>query len=191
MHKFARRSMIRAFSLAVVLILTVAPLAARAQDQSPANADNIAKIVRLMNEDSYNFQKTRSDTVWKINFTGTHINNIKVVVTVGGDADSDLIVFVTVVQKQYMPVTTDFMRHLLEQNHAMDQVKIAYDADGDLEVRTDTSLRLCDAEMLKHVIDQVKNVSDDLYGQIQPSLVGANPHPYQKLGVRDQVNTGA
>jgi hypothetical protein len=179
MHRFAFSSILRASIPAVVLLISVAPLPARAQDQAPANADAIAKMVRLMNEDSYTFNKTRSDTVWKINFTGKHITNIKVVLTVGGDADSDLIIFVTVVQKQYMPVTTDFMRHLLEQNHAMDQVKIGYDADGDLEVRTDTSLRLCDAEMLKHVVDQVRNVSDDIYGQIQTSLVGANPHAYE------------
>ena len=179
MHMSTRRSMFSIGFLAVVLLVPVIPVAARAQDQSSANADMIAKMVRLMNEDSYTFQKTRSDTVWKINFSGKHINNIKVVLTVGGDADSDLIVFVTVVQKQYMPVTTDFMRHLLQQNHEMDQVKIAYDADGDLEVRTDTSLRLCDAEMLKHVVDQVKNVSDDLYGQIQSDLVGTSPHPYE------------
>ncbi|HUB52957.1 MAG TPA: hypothetical protein VL986_12445 [Terracidiphilus sp.] len=179
MKVFARSSISLVSFVAVVLLFPIAPQIARAQDQPSADADNIAKIVRLMNEDSYSFNKTRSDTVWKINFSGKHINNIKVVLTVGGDADSDLIVFVTVVQKQYMPVTTDFMRHLLEQNHAMDQVKIAYDADGDLEVRTDTSLRLCDAEMLKHVIDQVRNVSDDIYGQIQPNLVGANPHPYE------------
>jgi hypothetical protein len=62
----------------------------------------------------------------------------------------------------------------------MDQVKIAYDADGDLEVRTDTSLRLADAEMLKHVVEQVRNASDEIYGQIQPSLVGDNPHSYGK-----------
>jgi hypothetical protein len=137
-------------------------------------------MTRLMTECGYSFQATRSNTVWKINLTGTHMSAVKVVLAIGGDADSDLIVFVTVVEKQYMPVTTDFMSNLLKQNHEMDQVKIAYDADGDLEVRTDTSLRLADAEMLKHVVEQVRNASDEIYGQIQPSLVGDNPHSYGK-----------
>ncbi|MGP8253554.1 MAG: YbjN domain-containing protein [Terracidiphilus sp.] len=180
MKRFVRRSMLRACFLAVVLLIPAIPVVAYAQDQSPANADGIAKMVRLMTECGYSFQATRSNTVWKINLTGTHMTNIKVVLAIGGDADSDLIVFVTVVEKQYMPVTTDFMSNLLKQNHEMDQVKIAYDADGDLEVRTDTSLRLADATLLKHVVEQVRNVSDDVYGQIQPSLVGANPHPYDK-----------
>jgi hypothetical protein len=180
MKKFVRRSMLRACFLAIVLLVPAIPFVAHAQDQTPANADGIAKMTRLMTECGYHFEATRSNTVWKINLTGTHMPSIKVVLAIGGDADSDLIVFVTVVEKQYMPVTTDFMSNLLKQNHEMDQVKIGYDADGDLEVRTDTSLRLTDAQMLKHVVEQVRNVSDDIYGQIQPSLVGTNPHPYDK-----------
>ena len=180
MKWFARRSIVSMCFLAAVLLVPAIPFAARAQDQAPANSDSIAKMVRLMTECGYSYQGTRSSTVWKINLTGKHISNIKVVLAIGGDADSDLIVFATVVEKQYMPVTTDFMSNLLKQNHEMDQVKIGYDADGDLEVRTDTSLRLVDATMLKHVVEQVRNVSDEIYGQIQPSLVGANPHPYDK-----------
>jgi hypothetical protein len=176
----ARRSMLRACFLAVVLLVPTIPFAAQAQDRPVSNAEGIAKMTRLMTECGYSFQATRSNTVWKINLTGTHMSAVKVVLAIGGDADSDLIVFVTVVEKQYMPVTTDFMSNLLRQNHEMDQVKIAYDADGDLEVRTDTSLRLADAEMLKHVVEQVRNASDEIYGQIQPSLVGDNPHSYGK-----------
>ncbi|HTW78980.1 MAG TPA: YbjN domain-containing protein [Terracidiphilus sp.] len=178
MNTIACHTILRACSLAVVLFVPAMPFAAHAQDQTPANADSIAKMVRLMTEDGYSYKTTKSSTVWAIHFTGKRINDIKVVVTIGGDADSDLIVFVTVVQKQYMPVTADFMSNLLKQNHEIDQVKIGYDADGDLEVRTDTSLRLADAEMLKNVVEQVKNASDEIYGRIQPSLVGADPHPY-------------
>lgn len=180
MKRFARRSIVSMCFLAVVLLVPTIPFAARAQDQAPANTEGIAKMVRLMTEAGYSYQATRSSTVWKIALTGKNMSNIKVVLTIGGDADSDLIVFVPVVEKQYMPVTTDFMNNLLKQNHELDQVKIGYDADGDLEVRTDTSLRLVDAEMLKHVVEQVRNASDDIYGQIQPSLVGANPHSYGK-----------
>lgn len=180
MNKFPRRSMLRACFLAVPLLIPAIPFAARAQDQSSSNTEGIAKMVRLMTEAGYSYQGTSSGTVWKIALTGKHITNIKVVLAIGGDTDSDLIVFVTVVEKQYMPVTTDFMNNLLRQNHEMDQVKIAYDGDGDLEVRTDTSLRLADAQMLKHVVEQVRSVSDDLYGQIQSSLVGDNPHPYDR-----------
>jgi hypothetical protein len=180
MNMLDRRSMLRVCVLAVVTIVTAIPFVVRAQDEAPANADGIAKMVRLMTECGYTYQATHSNSVWKIGLTGTHMASIKVVLAIGGDADSDLIVFVTVVEKQYMPVTTDFMNNLLKQNHEMDQVKIGYDGDGDLEVRTDTSLRLTDAQMLKHVVEQVRNVSDEIYGQIQPSLVGSNPHPYDK-----------
>jgi hypothetical protein len=180
MITIACRSILRACSLAVVMFVPAMPFAAHAQDQSPANTDGIAKMMRLMTEDGYSYKATKSSTVWAIHFTGKRINDIKVVLTIGGDADSDLIVFVTVVQKQYMPVNTDFMNSLLKMNHEIDQVKIGYDADGDLEVRTDTALRLADAQMLKHVVEQVKDASDEIYGRIQPSLVGDNPHPYDR-----------
>lgn len=176
----AHHSMFHACFLAVVLLVPIFQFAAHAQDQPVSDAEGIAKLTRLMTEAGYSFKTTKSTTVWTIHLTGKHIDDVKVVLAIGGDADSDLIVFVTVVEKQYMPVTTDFMSNLLKQNHEMDQVKIAFDADGDLEVRTDTSLRLADAEMLKHVVEQVKIASDEIYGQIQPSLVGASPHSYDK-----------
>jgi hypothetical protein len=68
-------------------------------------------------------------------------------------------------------VTTDFMRMLLEKNHELDQVKVAYDADGDLEVRFDASLRLCDGRYLQNIVTQVKSSADGLYGDIAPSLL--------------------
>jgi hypothetical protein len=164
-------------SLCLLLFLLTAPCRSAA---AQSNAEGIAKMVSLMQADGYSYKTTSSPTVWTIHLAGAHIKDIKVVLAIGGDPDSDLIVFTTVVEKQYMPVTVDFMRYLLEQDHQMDRVKIAYDADGDLEVRIDSSLRLVDAAELRRIVDHVKNVSDELYGHIESSLVGPNPHPYSQ-----------
>ncbi|MGB7547907.1 MAG: hypothetical protein WBM14_09165 [Terracidiphilus sp.] len=158
-------SLTRLCLLAAALLSLALPLAAQ------STTVDTAKMVSLMQACSYDFHTTSSPTVWTIHFTGTHLKDIKVVLALGGDADSNLVIFVTVVEKRRMPVTTDFMRHLLEQNHALDQVKIGFDADGDLSVRTDASLRVADAEYLRNVVSQVKNSSDDLYGQIEPNLL--------------------
>jgi len=32
----------------------------------------------------------------------------------------------------------------------------------------------------------VRNVNDEIYGQIHPALVGANPHPYDQQNLRSQ-----
>jgi Putative bacterial sensory transduction regulator len=152
-----------------LLGLLALPLAAPAPAQT--NDEMAARLISLMKTDGYDYHTTRSPTVFTIHFQGSHMNDIKVVLTVGGDQDADLIVFVTVTEKRRMPVTTDFMRELLEQNHKLDQVKIGFDADGDLEVRIDAPLRLTDAAYLQSIVTQVKSASDDIYGKIEPSLL--------------------
>jgi hypothetical protein len=151
--------------MAAAVLSLAAPVAAETQEEQ------IAKLQRLMTADGYAFRTTKSPTVFTIHLTGTHIQDIKVVLAIGGDEDSDLIVFVTVAEKRHLPVTTDFMRTLLEQNHKLDQVKVAYDGDGDLEVRIDASMRLTDAAYLRNIVNQVKTSSDEIYGLIEPSLL--------------------
>jgi hypothetical protein len=139
-----------------------------AQATSLSTDDSAAKVVSLMRADSYSYLSTKSPTVWMIPFTGDHLKDIKVVVTV---RDSTMVVFVTVVNSQHLPVTTDFMRTLLEQNHELDRVKVGYDREGDLSVRIDGSVRVMDAAELREIVNQVKNASDEIYGMIEPSLL--------------------
>ena len=128
-------------------------------------------MVSLLKANSYDYKTTSSPSVFVIHFVGKHMSDIKVVLALGGDEDSDMVIFVTVVEKRHMPVTAEFRGHLLEQNHALNQVKVGFDADGDLSVRTDSSLRLCDARGFYNIVNQVKNASDDIYGQIQSLLL--------------------
>lgn len=130
--------------------------------------DNASRVVSFMRADSYNFIPTKSPTVWMIPFTGDHLKDIRVVVTV---KDTTMVVFVTVVQNQHLPATTDFMRTLLEENHELDRVKIGYDREGDLSVRIDGSMRVMDAGELREIVNQVRNASDEVYGIIEPSLL--------------------
>jgi hypothetical protein len=154
---------VRLLPLAALLL----PLAVQSPTQS---ADVVAKVVSLMQADNYTYHNTNSPSVWTIHFTGAHLKDIKVVVAVGSGDDSSVIAFVTVTEKRRMPVTTDFMRTLLEENHKLDRVKVGYDADGDLEVRIDAMLRVTDAPEFKNIVDQVKNASDEIYGLIEPQL---------------------
>ncbi|HWG21781.1 MAG TPA: YbjN domain-containing protein [Terracidiphilus sp.] len=130
-----------------------------------------ARMITLMKADSYNYVASRSPSVWSIHFTGKHLNDIHVILAVSDDKDDDLmVVFVTVAEKRRLPVNTDFMRKLLEENHTLDRVKIGYDADGDLFVRTDASLRTVDADEFRDIVDQVQKSADEVYGIVQPSL---------------------
>jgi len=150
--------------LPALLLLLAAP--APAQSQADIN-----KVIGLMQADNYNFNNTRSPSVWTIHFAGSHLKDIKVVVAVGSGDEPAVIVFVTVTEKRRMPVTTDFMRTLLEEDHELDRVKVAFDADGDLEVRIDAMLRVTDAREFENIVDQVKKSSDEIYGIIEPQLL--------------------
>jgi hypothetical protein len=151
--------------LCLVFSLFLLPIGARAAGLS--TTDSAAKVVNLMQADSYNYLITKSPTVWMIPFAGDHLKDIRVVVTV---KDSTMVVFATIVDNQHLPVTTDFMRTLLEQNHELDRVKVGYDHDGDLSVRIDGSVRVMDAAELREIVNQVRNASDEIYGIIEPSL---------------------
>jgi hypothetical protein len=163
-----------------VALLSVAVLSAAPplHAQTPADkaaaqalADNTEKLVRLMKEDSFDYAATTSPTVFTVHFTGDHLKDIKVILAIGSDEDSDLVIFVTVTPKATMPPTADFRYILLKANHEYDQVKIGFDGDDDLSVRIDASMRLADATYLKNIVNQVKNSSDEIYGKIQPYLI--------------------
>ena len=136
-----------------------------------ALADKTEKLVRLMKEDNFNYVTTTSPTVFVIHLTGDHLKDIKVILAIGTDEDSDLVVFVTVTPKATMPTTADFRYILLKANHEYDQVKVGFDGDDDLSVRIDATMRLADATYLKNVVNQVKNASDEIYGKIEPYLI--------------------
>jgi hypothetical protein len=131
----------------------------------------IDKIVSLMQQDHYDYKTTNTPTVFVIHFTGTHLKDIKVILALGHDEDSDLVVFVTLAEKQRLPTTADFRYMLLKMSHEFSMIKVGLDHDDDLTVRIDASSRLADATYLRHVVNQVKNSSDEIYGKIEPQLL--------------------
>jgi len=161
---------LRVFPAARLLLLLALLLPAAASLSAQTTAADTAKVISLMQAANYPYKTTRSPTVWVVHFTGTNLKDIKLIIAVGEGPDTNLVIFVTVTEKRRMPVNTDFMRFLLEQNHKVDRIKIAYDADGDLEVRSDSKLRLADVQEFTDIVSQVKNVSNELYGMIQPQL---------------------
>lgn len=154
-----------------LVLLSAAFFTAAPPLHSQSVADKTDKLVRLLKEDNYNYVTTSSPTVFVIHLTGTNLKDIKVILAIGGDVDSDLVIFVTVTPKATMPPTADFRYILLKANHDYDQVKVGFDGDDDLSVRIDGSMRLADAAYLKVLVEQVKNSSDEIYGKIKPYLI--------------------
>ncbi|HME58243.1 MAG TPA: hypothetical protein VKF63_07890 [Terracidiphilus sp.] len=157
-------SLARLCLFAALLFSLVLPMAAQTAEEGSA------KMVSLMQANSYNFITTRSPTVWVIHFTGAHLNDTKVVLALD-TSNYQMVIFVTVVEKRRMPVTTDFLHTLLKFNHEYDRVKVGLDADDDLSVRIDAPLRLADAQEFHDIVTQIKNSSDEIYGKIEPQLL--------------------
>jgi transposase-like protein len=160
----------RTLSLARLCLLTALLLSFALPMAAQTSTDETAKMVSLMQANNYSFTTTRSPTVWVIHFTGTHLKDIKVVLAIDV-ANNQMVIFVTVVEKRRMPVTTDFLHQLLKFNHEFDRVKVGLDADDDLSVRIDAPLRIADAAELNNIVTQIKNASDEIYGKIEPSLL--------------------
>ena len=158
-------SRLRSVLLALLVIfLLVVPTLLSAQ----TTEDSRQKVISLMRACNYDYTTTRSPTVWVIHFTGERLKDVKVILAVENDTQ---VTFVTVVEKRRMPVTTGFMRTLLERNHKMDRVKVGFDADGDLSVRIDSTVHITDVDEFRAIVTQVKAASDEIYGIIEPSLL--------------------
>jgi hypothetical protein len=164
MRSIRTLSFARLCLFATLLFSFVLPMAAQ------SSADGPAKMVSLMKANNYDYRTTKSPTVFTIHFTGTHLKDIKVVLALD-ESNNQMVIFVTVVEKRRMPVTTDFLQHLLRFNHEFDRVKVGLDADDDLSVRIDAPLRLADATEFHDIVTQIKNSSDEIYGKIEPSLL--------------------
>jgi hypothetical protein len=150
--------------LATAILLPALPTKAQSTD------NKVAKLVSLMKQCGYNYVATSSPTVFVIHSTGSSLKDIKTILALGDDEDSDLVVFVTVTEKRRMPTTAEFRFMLLKMNHEFDQIKVGFDRDDDLSVRIDASSRLADATYLKNVVGQVQKSSDEIYGRVLPYL---------------------
>ena len=77
---------------ASLVLLSAALFAAAPPLHAQTPAEKADKLVSLMKADNLSYGATTSPTVFTIHFTGTNLKDIKVVLAVGGDEDSDLVV---------------------------------------------------------------------------------------------------
>ena len=130
--------------------------------EAPSAHSGTAKIDQLAKSSGYGFTR-KTDSVWAADFQGKILKQFRLVVAVQDDV---LVTFVTLAEKDRLPVSTEFMHMLLHYNSTLDRVKIGYDDDGDLFVRCDASVRVVDAKEFHAIVDQVAAASDEVYAGI-------------------------
>ena len=143
--------------------------AAGGHAQSAAATPGAAKTQQLLQDSGYQFMQY-NPTTWSIDRTASSLKSFKVIL--GADNDF-LVIGVVVAQKARMQMTPEFMQSLLRFNHTLDRVKIGIDDDGDLFVRTESSVRLVDTQEFKTLVEQVATSANRVYEQ-SSSFIAAN-----------------
>lgn len=134
----------------------------RGQSQEPADSSGTQALVALLEKSGYNYSKVDEGT-YQVGATGKNLKEFDVNVLLSGDV---VLVMARLADRKELSKKSDFLTKLLELNHHFDSVKLAYTEDM-LYARIDNHLRIMDVQELKYMIDQVANVTDETYPQIQ------------------------
>jgi hypothetical protein len=125
-----------------------------------------ARIAQLLEGSGYSYKK-ETEKVWSIDFTGKSLSSFKVVLV----TQEELLVILTVVAKKTeFTVSPELLRKLLQFNNSIDRVKVGFDDEGDIFVRTDLSHRVIDDDEFKLNVKQVAAATDEVYAGIKPFL---------------------
>lgn len=156
----------------MALTLSVFPAVMQAQvaPREPAPAQSgqadAAKVEQLLQQSGYSYRKV-SDGVWVIERQGKNLAKFTIIFASG---PGFLVAGVIVAPKKTMDVTSEMMFKLLKLNHSLDYVKIGFDDDDDLFVRSELKTRQLDLQALKEGVERVSADADQIYEAIKPYL---------------------
>ena len=159
-----KHHLIACFVVISVFALAAFSLPTNAQESSPA------KAARLLRESKVKFTKV-ADNIWTVPYNGKTFKDFDVLVST---EKSFMVMFVVVAKHKDYKASAEVFSALLIQNSEMDRVKIGIDADRDIIVRIDLSMRLLDKRELVENLDQLASASDEVFAAIQTHLVKPN-----------------
>jgi hypothetical protein len=152
--------------LCLVILAVAAACFVPARAAAQTTALSSARVNDLLNQSGYTVVR-KTDTVWYVEFTGKELKKFKVIFAVQDDL---LVTFVNPATKAQMDVTPEFMRKVMKLNHSLDRVKVGLDADDDLFVRVDSTVRIMDLTELKAVVSQVSAAADESFIALRPYI---------------------
>ena len=162
---------IRQTAMVLIMALMFASGALRADarglGQAKSDPQTVARLAGILERSGYTYRKA-ADNIWVVNFKGTSLAEINVFVT---SAEGLIVMGSVVAEKSAMQVNAEMMRKLLKLAHDIDRVKIGFDSDDDLFVRSEVSARLFDLEEFKSYMQQLSAGTDKIHAAIKPYLV--------------------
>jgi hypothetical protein len=153
---------------AIILLLGFALCSAAAIKSQPLNnavmqTNAAEKFEELLKQTGYAYRKT-GDHTWVITRSG---NKGMILAATGSDF---VVVGIIVAEKKNMKPSADLYFKLLKMNDAEDYVKIGFDGDDDLFVRSEVHMQLADLEEIKGMLSRVESSADKIKQDIAAFL---------------------
>ena len=158
------RHLVMALALCILPSLAGARTPPRKSEGRPGAQADAAKVEQLLQQSGYSYRKV-SDGVWVIERQGKSLPKFTIIFASG---PGFLVTGVIVAQKKTMNVTSEMMFKLLKLDHSLDYVKIGFDDDDDLFVRSEVKTRQLDLEEFKEGVERVSADADQIYDAIKP-----------------------
>jgi len=150
-------------ALLVLLLAASLPLGAQARPIEPAPQTSVARVEQWLKESGYQYKNTGTGT-WVVNYAGRGGASWQVLVAAGSDF---VVIGVVVAFKKEMKVNSEMMFKLLRLSHSIDYVKIGFDDDEDLFVRTEVKSKLLDAPEFKANIERNAKAASTIHDEIK------------------------
>ncbi|MBV9957916.1 MAG: hypothetical protein JO360_05810 [Acidobacteria bacterium] len=150
-------------ALLVLLLAAGLPLGTQARPANPAPQTSVARVEQWLKDTGYQYRSTGTGT-WVVNYPRRGGGNWPILVAAGGDF---VVVGVVVAAKKEMNVTSEMMFKLLRLSHSLDYVKIGFDDDEDLFVRSEVKTKLLDSLEFKATVDRNAKAATTIYDEIK------------------------
>lgn len=158
------------FFLRILVIIFVLSMQSLQMSAAPAvqgqTAQTSATVAAWLKQAGYNYKKA-ADNVWLIKQKGSNMPEFNVLVATN---ENIVIVAVVMANKKNMKLSEDALHKILKQNHEIDFVKIGFDNDEDLFIRTERKIKYLDLEEFKACVGEISEGADRLYSTIKPFL---------------------
>jgi len=162
------KSFRKAMMWVVMLTALVAnvPAGALARPQIKTDPQVVAKMAQILERSGYTYKKAK-DNIWVVTFKGKSLAEINVLVTT---VENLIVMGVVIAEKDAMKNSPEMMFKLLHLAHDIDRVKIGFDDDNDLFLRSEVTTKCFELADFKAFMEQISLGADKVYAAIKPYL---------------------
>ena len=162
------KSFRKAMMWVVMLTAFVAnvPTGALARPQIKTDPQVVAKMAQFLERSGYSYKKAK-DNIWVVTFKGKSLAEINVLVTT---VENLIVMGVVIAEKDAMKNSPEMMFKLLHLAHDIDRVKIGFDDDNDLFLRSEVTTKCFELADFKAFMEQISLGADKVHAAIKPYL---------------------